>query len=585
MKTSKPDISILLLALLWLLMSTFGAGYLSQLEANGLFLFSWDFMMQKLAAPGGALAYLAVLLTQFFHLPWLGSLIWVLLCALCGRLTQKLTGHSSLLSLFPAACATAAAMGLGYMIFKLKLPAHAFTTLLGAICSVALVLLYRKSTHKIPFLCLMAVLGYPLIGFYSLLAVLGAAMSDARSRNWKNLPAAIALIAIVPILWVQLFTTTRPANAYLALVPVFTNGCSWIYYVPYCLMFLFIVFGQLLPACSNRIQRVIEPAVLVLMVTLFWTKDANFNAEMRMARATDSMQWEKSLKAYRRASTLKEPTRIMVLYRNLALIRLGIEGDECFNYRDGSMKQRTPVHISESQQAGRQLFIHFGLPNYTYRWCFENNAETGWSVTDLRYMAMCSIVTENRNTATKYLDILQKTLFYRRWAHEQWQYVQTPQKMEASATYGPILSLTTGKNMLGNDNTLLEIYLNTRFLTEPDRSPEFCRVAMLWAALSQKSRYFWPAFNNYAASNMLTEIPVQYQQAMLLFNWMFNNAEIGRIPFDPEVKQEFFRFQKFFEQHPIEDPEKMEKLYRKEFGNTYYYYYFFHQNQSLVFQK
>lgn len=584
----KITCTVLPLALLWVLMSTFGAGYLSQLEAEDLFIFSWDFFTQNLLAPGGLLSWAASFLTQFFYLPWLGALIWVLLCAWSVHVAGKLTGHDAVLSLFPAACSTAAAMGLGYLIFKMKLPAHAFTTLLGAIVSMAMACWYSRTRYKIACLAVIA-LSFHFIGFYALVAAMASAVWESRQKkpNWIYAGLMVVAALAVPAILGQFYLTARPDRVFLSLVPVLPKSCGFVCYIPYLLLFAYIIFGQLLHVPVRfRHGRVAEMASVALVVLVFWVKDPNFNAQMRMTTATDRMKWEKSLRAYRFAQMLAEPTSIMGLYRNLALVRLNIEGDECFSYRDGSKDQKMAVMISDSQQAGRQLFFHFGIPNNSYRWCFENQAETGWSVSDLRYMAMCCIVKGELETATKYLDILQKTLFYGRWANRQWKYLSQPELLKQSSEYGLVVSLLASDNELGNDASMLAVSLNTRFLTGLNNTPEQSRVALLWAALSQRNTYFWPLFNNYVDKNYVTSIPVQYQQAMLLMYYVSPDADINRIPFDPGVSREFNDFIGFFESHPIsrENMQKAQRQYRR-FRGTYYYYYLFRDAQSLVYYQ
>ena len=32
---------------------------------------------------------------------------------------------------------------------------------------------------------------------------------------------------------------------------------------------------------------------------------------------------------------------------------------------------------------GRPLYMHYGIPNYCFRWCVENGVEYGWRVDNL----------------------------------------------------------------------------------------------------------------------------------------------------------------------------------------------------------
>ena len=68
-----------------------------------------------------------------------------------------------------------------------------------------------------------------------------------------------------------------------------------------------------------------------------WYVDENFRKELLMARAIEEEDWEQIPAIF--LSGTAEPTRLMVMNKNLALFRLGRAGDEMFQYREG---RRTP---------------------------------------------------------------------------------------------------------------------------------------------------------------------------------------------------------------------------------------------------
>ena len=114
-----------------------------------------------------------------------------------------------------------------------------------------------------------------------------------------------------------------------------------------------------------------------------------------------------------------EPTRAIVMMRNLALARLGRQGDEMYHYRIGSKKPESPFPVKMTQVAGKSIYYHYGQANYCYRWCLEDGVEQGWRAEYLQYMTRCCIVNGEYTTAMKYIDMLKHTLFFKEWAEKQ----------------------------------------------------------------------------------------------------------------------------------------------------------------------
>ena len=66
-------------ALLWAVLTFHEECFLRKVEDLSLFMFNGGFILDSLQIPGGILSVAGSFLTQFLHLPWLGSLIWILL--------------------------------------------------------------------------------------------------------------------------------------------------------------------------------------------------------------------------------------------------------------------------------------------------------------------------------------------------------------------------------------------------------------------------------------------------------------------------------------------------------------------------
>ncbi len=576
-------------AVLWAGLAVFSNGLISHLESRDLFLFTADSLVQKLSLPGGLLAYTASFLTQFLHLPCLGALLLALTYTAASCYSSKVFGipesHRAL-QLFPMALLTAALVHLGYMAFKLKYTGIAFAPALGVIGATLATDVTRRlngNGKRHLWLALWTLAAYPLLGFFALIGTLSSGVyltvNESRRTRTGTISLTVTAVAATPFIWYLILGTFRPLNGWLAMFPEFPKGSGILYYIPYVLLALWYVIApviaHLLKKGNNKERTPITLAAIALFLFFFWCKDQCLNAELRMERAFEQARWNKITRIYHNTSRWRwiEPTRLMVMYKDLALIKQGLEGDQAFTLRDGSREQKSAVRIPLTIQAGRQFYLHYGLPNYCYRWCFETHAETGWSYSSLRYAARASLLSGNLDTACKFLSILGNTLFYRKWADRQLSLTENPELIAQSNEYKDILPLLCQDNWLDNDLSMLEEFLSDYFInrTPEDASPEYWRVALFLAARKGNPDLFIEFYQQYLSTNHPEHIPTHYQEAIILFAGMSHNTNINRFPFDDDVRASYAAYRKYLERN--RDMREPDDEFRQYFGRTYYYYW------------
>ena len=87
----------LAMALFWFLAYPQALGFQEQ---NQLFLFTWDYLGERLSVTGGLADWIAEFLTQFNYIPWLGALLLSGLFVLLQMLVWKLS-DSDFLEWYP----------------------------------------------------------------------------------------------------------------------------------------------------------------------------------------------------------------------------------------------------------------------------------------------------------------------------------------------------------------------------------------------------------------------------------------------------------------------------------------------------
>lgn len=605
----------------------------------------WKTLMQY---PGGAVSWLSTYLTQYFYYPWLGVSIlcglWFCICWLI-QWNYRLRGPWVLLSLLVPAALLACFTQTGYWIYYQKLQGHLFVPTVGVLFALLCLSVQKVMSSCLPvkisrwanpiWMMVVCAVGYPFFGAWALGATGLLGMKELENiriqKSEHHLVHSLIvifftflLIAVIPkIYYQQLFEMTERAFVYVAAMPSmrFSKESFEEYRLPYYAIILAFVILAGISFLSNIKKnapstvtnhsplywRGVGGEALLCIIILFaailgvskaWYRDSNFEKELAMNRAVEELDWERVLTIARDGSSDVKPTRQMVMYKNLALFRLGRAGDEMFFYPEGATQQNAPWKVRITQIGGKTIYYHYGKENFCYRWCMEDGVEFGWRAETYKFMARTSMLNHEWTVARKYLNLLKKTTFHRAWAERYEKLLDTPEafdleKLEASAKAGkpllseqemkefaPILHMMTYPDRLDGDNTLVEMYLLQTFAKGNGDDPLFQEMTLLCALIMKDIDLFWPRFMKFATMHPDIHMPLHYQEAAYLYGHLENKVDISRMPFNPIVRETYERFMKFNEQcGPMSEEQKAVAFY-PQFGNTFYYFYFLVRSQK-----
>ena len=592
-------LSLLALSVAWILMIVHESDFLWRVQEQNLFLETPLFFRQQLVVPGGILTYAATFFTQFLYHPWLGSLLF---CVWCGVLlwlvkrTFRLPMKWAPLLLVPLALVLLTDFDMGYWVFVLKLRGHFFATVIGLSLAVALTWAFRslpvRFGMRLVFMAIVAVAGYPVAGFYSLLALLLMAvivwrLSDMSVSQRVSATALALLLAVaVPLIFYRWVYCQTPLELlWCQGLPMYVvDKVYYAYYWPYLLLVVFLLalafFYQSERAETTILRRPwrwgIAQCSLVLVISWacwhFWYKDANFHSELRMSACLDKADWEGVLRVAEQSE--EEPTRLMVMNKNLALFKLGRAGDELYQSRDGAKDPVAPFPVRMVQVGGKMIYLQYGLPNYCYRWCMEDGVEYGWRVEYLKFFVRCALLNGERVLAQKYIDILKQTCYHREWAERQQQLLQNPAALKADPELKAILPLMSFDNNLSSDNSFIELFLINLFCHAETDHP-LCSELVLISALQKKDiPTFWNAFFQYAKLHEGKPMPRHFQEAAYLYGHLEQQVDISRMPFDENVKTDYQEFISFAQKNEGMSEAQMRQIFYPRFGHTFYYNYF-----------
>ena len=568
-----------------------------KIQELNLFLFTSLFFKQQMVVPGGMLTWLGTFFTQFLFHPWLGVLMlcgfWGLLMWLVKR-TFHITNNWVPILLIPVTLLLVADVDMGYWIYTIKLRGWFFIPTIGVCAMTALWWAFRSLPSRyglrIVFILLVALLGYPLLGVYAIAAIILMGIWAWRIEDGKQAfqtcLVAILTSGFVPFLFCRyLYYQTHLSYVYMAGLPVFWVQDLFLrYYIPYFLLAVyFIVLIVLSGVFSRNLKHVklqltfniVLSVLLVVSVCHFWYKDENFHHELAMQHYIEQTKWEDVLKE---AETQKEsPTRMIVVMRNLALSRLGRQGDEMYNYPCGDKLPNSDFVFNSSFVIGAQMFYQYGLLNDCHQYSIEAGVEFGWRVENLKNLARCALLQGNAQALRKYTGLLKHTLYYGKLAEILENLQGHTDEIGELRETGPILHMQHYPEMIGGSKGNFEKNLMTVLAGLDSDDPYFqeqCLLATLW---TKDANQFWERFVRYLALHPNGRIPRHYQEAAYLFAHI-NRPEALNLPYSPGIKESYAQFMEQLKHYDGKNAKEVHPLLWPMYGNTFYFDYYLMRN-------
>lgn len=562
----------------------FEADLLWKLQEQNLFLDTPIFFNEQMVVPGGLLSWAGTWLTQLFFYPWLGTLVlyasWLLLMWLVKK-AFALPNEWTPLALVPVCLLLLTIVDMGYWVYLLKLPGHAFVGTLGTIAVVALLWAFRALPQRwglrLVFIGVTAFVGYPLyplFGIYGIAATLLMGLYIWRFDQpfWQKITGsvlALAGAALVPLLcYHYAYHETNIANIYFAGLPLyFLQEEYHAYYLPYYGLALFFVVMVLLRLDGvKRFKRIATQAIvlgaLAFAVFNYWYKDENFHHELRMQRCIEQNDWQGVVDEA--ALQKDEPTRAIVMMRNLALSRLGRQADEMYLYPNGSKRYEAPFNMRLMLCVGPMIYYHYGMINYSARLSTEMGVEFGWRVENLKLLAKCALLNKEEGRARKFLNLLKHTTFYGSWANS------VREKDELNT----VARMMHYDNFLSGDNGYVEQFLMKRLAESTSKDDALFQEQALLATLWTKdNKQFWYHFRDYLELHPNARIPRYIQEAAYLYGKLEGREMIDQMPIDPMVKQSFENFMGAAQNYNHMEADIVREG-MKGYSDTYYYDYY-----------
>lgn len=561
---------------------------------NGTMLF-WQ---ECIAVPGGLLAWLGSYLTQFFYYPALGCTMLIGLWLLTFWLSKwlyRIADEWSFLLFVPLTALLCSITQLGYWVYMLTNVDYVFYHSLGFFFSVLLSAPFyeyfpvgkkTKQWLSIAWIPLIAALFYYPFGIYALLA---ASIIAIR----QSLPSVRLLLVNLIVLFLSLLlvpfceatgsTLMRSVQPWFYGFPVFEiDGIrDFLLEIPFYVLFLFALLFPLIGRLKSRKLLISQGVMIVVAVSMCCfsyacdVDDYNFHAEMRMQRGVEECRWDDVL---REAARVKGPvTREMIMLRDIALINKGEFCSARYTYNNQSIPPlpiNDSVQIRIKDQASDLIYFNYGETVFAIRRAMERCMHYGYSYYTMRMLAQCAVLNGERENALKYLRLLSKTFFQRKWVEEMRPYVDGVKPLQESACFRmPLKLYREGTELVGTDDNYVEMTLNKKWMYTLTTDPEAQQVALGCAMIMRDQRCFWSQVQRYYEINRDKLFPTHVQEAMLfdVYERKMSGINLSFVKFDERVLARYRSFTDRLRQYVGQgmSEEQIGRALRPEFGDTY----------------
>ena len=220
---------------------------------------------------------------------------------------------------------------------------------------------------------------------------------------------------------------------------------------------------------------------------------------------------------------------------------------------------------------GCDLFYQLGYINEAYRWAFEALVAKGESPRILKILTLASLINGNNAVAAKFLNILDRSLFYADWAEQYRKYINDPVMLgndpEISAKRRQLI-----KTDFFADVTRYDLQLTRLLENNPDNRMAF--EYLISFLLLEKNLSSFSEKMKYLNDLGYKQIPVHFEEALLA-------SDSGYEAFIPEglsiresTRHNFDGYVKASPAGSYSIDKRMEYL-GDQYGNTFWYYYQF----------
>ncbi|MDH6356765.1 DUF6057 family protein [Parabacteroides sp. PF5-9] len=450
-------LGVLLFVMLIFFLQTTNAFHFYYIEQFQLFLFSWEYIVDQLAYPGGLALSIGEFCVQFFVQPYVGAIITATLLALVGLLTHRLLKRITAMELFAF-----------YLLppLALLLIHFNFNYLYQGTIAYILFLLFLNGYVRISNFYYRLPIGLfaipllfwaagPIAGLFTLCLILWEILQRT-SRGYLSLLFAITYLVLVYICYQQAivrdysFAFLPDAYFHPTITPPTVIYYSWIC-LPLIIGAAFLSRKYDLKSDKTKLFSFIAQLVVVAGLC-FWLIPQYEDKESKTLKELDyyahQQDWDKIISI----SNGSMNNYLYLGYLNMALAEKKELGDRMFFFDQHGMEGlvRTWDRTIVTSNLLSHVYFTLGEVALAQQMAFEaNEIVVGFgNPHNLKRLIQTNLIYGEYLVAEKYIRLLEQTFGYRDWAKEHRRFLNNDTAVEADPLFGSKRKMLPAKTTL-----------------------------------------------------------------------------------------------------------------------------------------
>ena len=431
----------------WRVRYPFALTYQEQLQ---MFLFDSDYFSGLMAEPGGLARYVAEFLVQFYNSMAIGATILALLMMLMQRLTWRLMGCQShyFLSFLPAVL----------LWFTMGDESVKLTYVVALLMAMAVSWLMTIYINKVKPQRQILV---KVIALFVLIPIL----------YWLIGPMVVLVALYVMPLSVVWALAVMLLSAHFVPFPLsrVMTGIGY-YRFPEAIPYILMVIPVLIWILSMVVRRLPQPKpwviwceAVVCCAAVIGCPDLGYDAKKYELMEYDYLVRIRDWKGIITKAEKQTPDLPMsVGATNLALAMTNQLGERAFDFYQRTSEGLLPRferNFATTQLAG-EVYFYLGLINTAQRFAFEAMEaipDYNKSARVIKRLAETNLINGEYDVARKYLQMLDKTIFYRPWAQQALAMLGDEKQIDAHPLYGTLRQYRLEDDFLFSEDELDKI--------------------------------------------------------------------------------------------------------------------------------
>ena len=536
-------------------------------EGLQIFMSGGDFFADTCLRPGGLSDYIGDFLVQFFMYPHWLAIILVMLVVGTQLIAKSIiikNTNDKLADVISVICAA------GMLAAVAE-----FNIIFGGCVAVILALAAVKIAEKTQNTIILSVIT-PLVywatgGWCCIIYIIGVAslFPIKKAGTFTAINTAILLI-------VWLFTKKIMQDD--SLIDTFAgvdfnrypekNCYTW--HVSVWLTIACLAVSPFVKNIKSKILNIAlySAATICIIATLVSKYDKGIMLDYTVDKMTRYKNWGGIVNLMEKQ---KSTTKISTCYLNIALNELGLLDSKMFNFLQVGSEGLASDDVDSQDESivNSEIYFRLGLMNIAERLAIdatESNQSHQKSARQYKRLAEIAIIRKNKELAFRYINILEKTMFYSAWAKRAKAYLSNPDKVE------PLIDWKIEPLEFKNDAFFTPIYKSDFFLTLLANNPHNLKVFNYYVCsllLEKKIEQLYTFMGQYRPEG---ELGIHIYEAIILYLSLNKQDEYKKvIAENTPLTKNFQNFCSFVMSSGGKDIQKAEELY----GKTYWFYYTF----------